>query len=48
MEIDHNKPALVLLDKKERSCYIIDVAYPFDTRVEKKEKEKFEHHTDLN
>ena len=47
MKIEHNKPDLVLLDKKERICYIIDVACPFDTRVEKKEKEKFEHYTDL-
>eukprot|EP00795_Rhopilema_esculentum_P013890 gene13890-biopygen3805 len=47
ISIDHNKPDLVLLDKKGRTCYIIDVACPFDTRVEKKEKEKFEHYTDL-
>lgn len=46
-KIDHNKPDLVLLDKKGKTCYIIDVACPFDTRVEKKEKEKFEHYTDL-
>ena len=47
IRIDHNKPDLVLLDKKGRTCYIIDVVCPFDTRVEKKEKEKFEHNTDL-
>ena len=47
MKIEHNKPDLVLLDKKERTCYIIDVTYPFDTRVEKQEKEKFEYYTDL-
>ena len=47
IKIDHNKPDLVLLDKKRRTCYIIDVACPFDTRIEKKEKEKFEHYTDL-
>ena len=47
IRIDHNKPDLVLLDKKGRTCYIIDVACPFNTRVEKKEKEKFEHYTDL-
>ena len=46
-KIDHDKPDLVLLDKKEKTCYVIDVACPFDTRVEKKEKEKFEHYTDL-
>ena len=47
IKIDHNKPDIVLLDKKEKTCYVIDVAWPFDTRVEKKEKEKFEHYTDL-
>ncbi|XP_065055325.1 uncharacterized protein LOC135683870 [Rhopilema esculentum] len=47
IRIDHNKPDLVLLDMKGRTCYIIDVACPFDTRVEKKEKEIFEHFTDL-
>ena len=45
IEIDHNKLDLILLDKKGRTCYIIDVACPFDTRVEKKEKEKFEQFT---
>ena len=47
IKIDHNKPDIVLLDKKEKTCYVNDVACPFDTRVEKKEKEKFEHYTDL-
>ena len=46
-KIDHNKPDLVLLDKKEKTCFIIDVACPFDTRVEKKGKEKFEYYNDL-
>ena len=46
-KIEHNKPDLVLLDKKGKTCYIIDVACPFDTRVEKKEKEKFEYYNDL-
>ena len=47
MKIKHNKPDLVLLYKKARICYIIDVACPFDTRVEKKEKENFEHYINL-
>ena len=33
IKIDHNKPDLVLLDKKEKTCYVIDVACHFDTRV---------------
>ena len=47
IKIDHINPDIVLLDKKEKTCYVVDVACPFDTRVEKKEKEKFEHYTDL-
>ena len=31
--MDHNKPHVVLLNKEERPCLIIDVACPFDTRV---------------
>ena len=47
MKIEHNKPDLVLLDKKKRICHIIDMACPFDMRVEKNEKEKSEYYTDL-
>ena len=25
-KIDHNKPDLILLEKKEKICYIVDVA----------------------
>ena len=32
--IDHNKPDIVIYEKKKRDCWIIDVACPFDTRVE--------------
>ena len=41
IKIDHNKHDLVLLDKKGKTCHIIDVACPIGTRVEKKEKYKF-------
>ena len=37
-KIDYNKPDLILLEKKEKICYIVDVARPFDTWLEKKEK----------
>ena len=45
--MDHNKPDVVLLNKEEKSCLIIDVACPFDTRVFSKEKEKIENYYDL-
>ena len=41
------KPDIVVLDKVERKCLIIDVACLFDTRVKDKEKEKIENYQDL-
>ena len=46
-KIDHNKPDLILLEKKEKVCYIADVAYPFGPRIKKKEKDKVKNYTDL-
>ena len=34
------RPDLVLVDKNERSCKIIDFAVPGDSRTEEKEKDK--------
>ena len=39
-KIEHNRPDIVVIEKKSKTCYIIDVACPFDTRIEKKEMEK--------
>ena len=36
------RPDLVVVDKKERSCKIIDFAVPGDDEIEKKEKDKIE------
>ena len=47
MKTDHNKPDLILLEKREKICYIADIAWPFDTRIEKKEKNKIKNYTDL-
>ena len=33
---------MVVVDKKERSCKIVDFAVPGDSRIEKKEKIKIE------
>ena len=46
-KLDHNKPDIVVVDKKTRVCHIIDVACPFDTRVKEKEQEKVERYQDL-
>ena len=40
-------PDLVVVDKKERSCKIIDFAVPGDSRIEEKEKDKIERYQDL-
>ena len=42
--LDHNRPDIVVLEKKWRRCFIVDVPCPyFDTRVAEKEKEKIQH-----
>ena len=38
---------MVLVDKKERICKIIDFAAPGDSRIEEKEKDKIEKYQDL-
>ena len=45
--LEARRPDLVLVDKKKRSCKIIDVAVPGDRRIEKKEKDKIEKYQDL-
>ena len=46
-KIEHNRPDIVVIEKKSKTCYIIDVACPFDTRIEKKEMEKKDAYCDL-
>ena len=43
-KIEHNKPAIVILDKIERKFLIIDVACPLDIGVKGKDKEKIENY----
>ena len=45
--IEHNKPDILLLNKEGRSCWIIDIACPFDIRIVNKEREKVENYHDL-
>ena len=40
--IEARRPDLVVVDKKERSCKIIDFAVLGDSRTEEKEKDKIE------
>ena len=41
------RPDLMIIDKRERSCQIIDVATPEDGREREKEHEKIEKYQDL-
>ena len=43
----HNKPDLVILTKKEKTAYIVDVGCPFDARIRERERTKIEKYTDL-
>ena len=45
--IEVRTPDLVVVDKKERSCKIIDFAVPGDSRIGEKEKDKIEKYQDL-
>ena len=38
---------MVVVDKKMRSCKIIDFAIPGDSRIKEKEKDKIEKYQDL-
>ena len=45
--IEARRSDLVIVDKKERSCKIIDFPIPGDSRIEEKEKDKIEKYQDL-
>ena len=44
--VEAPRPDLVVVDKKERSCKIIDFAVPGDSRIEEKENNKIEKYQD--
>ena len=46
-EIGARRPDLVIIDKRDKSCQIIDVAIPEDGRVREKEDENVEKYQDL-
>ena len=45
--IEAQRPDLLLVDKKERICKLIDFPVAGDSRIEKKEKDKTEKYQDL-
>ena len=46
-EIGARRPDMMIIDKRDRSCQITDVAIPEDGRVREKEDEKIEKYQDL-
>ena len=46
--VEASRPNLYLVDEKEKSCVITDVAIPGDCRIREKEIEKIEKHQNLN
>ena len=40
--METNKPDIVVMDKKEGKCLIIDIACLFDTKISEKEEENLE------
>ena len=40
----HRKPDIVIVNKEDKQCLIVDVAIPGDNRVEVKEREKVENY----
>ena len=45
--IEARRPDFVVVDKKDRSCKIIDFAVSGDSRIEEKDKDKIEKYQDL-
>ena len=43
--LEHNRPDITLIEKKK--CLLIDPAYSFGTRIEKKKEEKCNNYCDL-
>ena len=45
-EIEHRRPDIVVEQKSETECLIIDIAVPGDTRIKQKEQENIEKYQD--
>ncbi|XP_065061308.1 uncharacterized protein LOC135688397 [Rhopilema esculentum] len=45
--LGHSRPDIVDFEKESRTCKIVDVACPFDTRVAEKEREKVDKYQEL-
>ena len=46
--IEARRPDMVIIDKTKNECKIIDIACPFNSRIEEREKDKMKGYNDLN
>ena len=44
--LEHNRPDITVIDKKSKKCILIDASCSFDTRIEKKEEEKYTNYSE--
>ena len=40
--VQHNKPDIIVWDKKQKKCFVIDISVPADCNINKKIKEKYD------
>ena len=45
--IEARRPDIVIIDKTKNECKTIDFAFPFDSRIEEKVKDKMKDYNDL-
>ena len=45
--IEHGRPDIIVIEKDNKMALLIDIAVPWDTRVEKKKQEKIDKYQDL-
>ena len=45
--LEHNRPDITAIEKKSKKYLLIDLACPFDTRIEKKVEEKCTNYIEL-
>ena len=46
-KLSHNKPNIIVIDKVNKLCLIIDPSCPFDFRIAVKEEEKLSNYNEL-
>ena len=45
--IETRRPDIVIIDKEDKNCFIVDIAIPRDSRLDDKESEKVEKYQDV-